>query len=80
MHMQPITQVLTLSQHPTQVIHQTQNVPIPPNPSISNLSTFSDQQFAQQLQQDLNEDNDKNRKLKQISPQSAEELFKIFGL
>lgn len=28
----------------------------------------------------MNIENDKERKLKQISPQSAEELFKIFGL
>ncbi len=48
--------------------------------SISNLSTFKDQTFAQQLKEDLNQDKDENRKLKQISPQSAEELFKIFGI
>jgi hypothetical protein len=41
---------------------------------------FTDQNFAQQLQSDLNQSDDSKRQLTQISSASANQLFTILGL
>ena len=47
---------------------------------MANLGKFSDQNFAKQLEKDLNTEKDGDRSLEQIDPTSATQLFGILGL
>jgi len=47
---------------------------------LSNINSFSDRTFANQLQADLNNNDDRSRQLKEISSLSANQVFTILGL
>ena len=47
---------------------------------MSNINSFSDRTFANQLQADLNNNDDRSRQLKEISSLSANQVFTILGL
>lgn len=48
--------------------------------SLSSISLFADQDFANKLKDDLNKNDDGSRQLKEISTLSANQLFSILGL
>ena len=50
------------------------------NVRLANIGRFADQTFAKQLEADLNEADDSKRKLKELTPLSANQLFSVLGL